>query len=141
MTVRDTGTGEVLESMVLPALLRGGYRCERQVRVGTRPGGGRHVVDIVAQAPDGGRVLVSLKWQQTAGTAEQKVPFEVICLAEAIRARPGEFRRAYLVLGGAGWKLRGFFTGGGLDAHLVHADLVKILDLEQFVAASNRGTL
>ena len=141
MTVRDTGTGEVLESMVLPALLGGGYSCERQVRIGTRPGGGRHVVDLVAESPGGRRFLVSLKWQQTGGTAEQKVPFEVICLAEALRARPGEFERAYLVLGGGGWRLREFYVGGGLDAHLVHAGLVRILDLEQFVAASNRGRL
>jgi len=25
-------------------------------------------------------ILISLKWQQSSGTAEQKVPFEVICL-------------------------------------------------------------
>jgi hypothetical protein len=42
--------------------------------------------------------FVSLKWQQVGGTAEQKVPFEVMCLADAVRAG-----HAYLVLGGDGW--------------------------------------
>ena len=127
--------------MVLPALAQGGYAVERQVRVGSRPGGGKHMVDIVARPPGGRGILVSLKWQQTGGTAEQKVPFEVICLAEAMRLDPDRYQRAYLVLGGAGWRLRGFFTGGGLRPHLIHADLVRIVDLEQFIAAANRGRL
>jgi hypothetical protein len=37
----------------------------------------RHFVDVIAEK-DGKRFLVSLKWQQVSGTAEQKVPFEVI---------------------------------------------------------------
>jgi hypothetical protein len=27
-----------------------------------------------------------MKWQQSLGTAEQKVPFEIICVAKAIKA-------------------------------------------------------
>ena len=40
------------------------------------------------------------KGQQIGGTAEQKVPFEVMCLADAVRAEHAA--RAYLVLGGDG---------------------------------------
>lgn len=83
---RDTGTGAVLEAMVLPALRRGGYLTQTQVLIGQRWGGGRHLIDVLAQDKDGGKLLVSVKWQQVSGTAEQKVPFEAICLAEAIRA-------------------------------------------------------
>lgn len=50
------------------------------------------------------RILVSMKWQQTSGTAEQEVPFEVLCLAEAVRQGLADV--SYLVLGGAGWTLR-----------------------------------
>lgn len=138
MTPRDTGTGGVLEAMILPALKRGGYEYSIQQSVGTRLGGGRHIVDAVA-TKDGLKILISMKWQQVSGTAEQKVPFEVICLAEAVLT--GEFAKAYLVLGGEGWKLRGFFTGGGLRSHLVHADKVEILTLESFVAKANQGRL
>jgi hypothetical protein len=42
-------------------------------------------VDAVAEK-NNEKVLVSLKWQQTSGAAEQKVPFEVMCLADAVRA-------------------------------------------------------
>jgi len=138
MSPRDTRTGSVLEQMVLPTLERGGYRQQKQVNVGTRLGGGRHMVDAVAEK-DGKRWLVSLKWQQTSGTAEQKVPFEAICLAEAIAT--GGYDGAYLVLGGEGWTLRGFYTGGGLGQHLANQEKVHIVTLEGFVAKANQGAL
>lgn len=67
--------------MIIPALQRGGYGCEKQVELGCRPGGRKHKVDAIA-TKGGARIIVSLKWQQVSGTAEQKVPFEVICLRE-----------------------------------------------------------
>ncbi len=101
------------------------------------------------------------------GTAEQKVPFEVISLAEAVLnwqqssalgpTRCGSERCScgssatfslgtgvlvpYLVLGGAGWTLRDFYIGGGLQKHLTYANLVRIVDLERFIALANRGQL
>lgn len=138
MSPRDTRTGSVLEQMVLPALKQGGYTYETQVNIGDRIGGGRHVVDVVA-TKEARKYLVSLKWQQVSGTAEQKVPFEVISLTEAVLS--GEFAGAYLVLGGGGWKLRDFYTGGGLAKHLVDSDRVKIVTLEDFVARANQGKL
>ena len=103
---RDTTTGAVFEEMVPRALKHGGYSLEPPHQlVGNRPGGRKHYVDLIA-SKDGRTILVSLKWQQSDGTTEQKVPFEVICLAEAIRASSGRFAKAYVVLGGQGWTLR-----------------------------------
>ncbi len=138
MTPRQTGTGSVLEAMVIPALTWGGYTHQKQVRIGTRPGGRKHIVDVVVER-DGRRILVSMKWQQSSGTAEEKVPFEVMCLAEALRA--GAYDAAYLVLGGAGWTLRDYYVSGGLKDHLVHAALVHVVALEDFVARANQGRL
>jgi hypothetical protein len=139
MSSRNTTTGAVLENMVLPALDRGGYTHVEQFNVGLRFGGGRHFVDVVAEK-DQRRILISLKWQQASGTAEQKVPFEVMCLAESV-LNDHKFDVAYLVLGGEGWKLRTFFVGGGLKSHMVHADKVNIITLEAFVALANQGKL
>ena len=86
-------------------------------------------------------LIVSLKWQQVSGTAEQKVPFEVICLAEAVKNGNGAFQKAYLVLGGDGWTLRDFYANGGLQEHLTYAEFVEILPLERFVARGNSGQL
>jgi hypothetical protein len=45
------------------------------------------------------------------------------------------------VLGGGGWELRDFYTGGGLEKHLAYAQKVDILTLESFVARANQGKL
>jgi PD-(D/E)XK nuclease superfamily protein len=95
MTPRNTSTGAVLEAMILPALTRGGYSAEKQKVIGTRCGGGKHKVDAIATRGDE-RILVSLKWQQTGGTAEQKVPFEVMCLADAVTAGHAVRASSYL---------------------------------------------
>lgn len=138
MTPRNTNTGGVLEAMVLPSLTRGGYSSEKQVLVGQRCGGGVHRIDAIARK-DGDTILVSLKWQQTGGTAEQKVPFEVMCLADAVRGKHAD--RAYLVLGGDGWTLRDYYTSGALGEHLTHAALVRVVTLEAFVRMANGGQL
>ena len=138
---RDTRTGSVLEQMVLPALAMGNYQTRRGVNIGVRPGGRKHIVDIVAEGASGAKFLVSLKWQQVSGTAEQKIPFEAICLAEALRVSESQYCRAYLVLGGGGWTLREFYVGRGLEEHLVHGALVNIRTLEQFVTLANQGKL
>jgi len=138
MKSRDTRTGGVLEKMILPALEAGGYEYSLRVKVGLRLGLGAHFVDVVAQK-DARKLLVSLKWQQVSGTAEQKIPFEVICLASAVDET--DYEKAYLVLGGEGWKLRGFYTSGDLAKYLINPKNVEILTLESFVAKANRGAL
>jgi len=139
---RNTTTGAVLEQMVLPALQMGGYHYETQASVGERFGGGTHKVDVLAfDKRQNAKFLVSLKWQQSSGTAEQKVPFEIMCLAHALAVSPQSFSKAYLVLGGDGWKLRDFYISGGLNTYLKNIDAVKVMSLEAFVALANQGNL
>ena len=82
-----------------------------------------------------------MKWQQVGGTAEQKVPFELICLIDIMIRQPDKFHAAYLVLGGTGWSLRDFYIAGGLNDYIKRTELVTILDLEHFVAKANKGEL
>ena len=84
---------------------------------------------------------MSLKWQQVSGTAEQKVPFEVICLLQALIDNNGKYDKAYLVLGGPGWSLRDFYTSGGLKKYLEYKEKIDVLNLEDFVARANKGIL
>jgi hypothetical protein len=127
--------------MVLPALKCGGYSFHTQVHIGERFGGGKHFVDVLVEDSSKRLYLISLKWQQVSGTAEQKVPFEAMCLAEAILTGGGRYAKAYLVLGGKGWKLREFFVGDGLRRYLKYSDLVQIVTLEEFVARANKTIL
>jgi hypothetical protein len=130
-----------MEAMVLPALEQGGYEYYRQVDIGERLGGGKHIVDLVAYNAEGRGYLVSLKWQQTSGTAEQKVPYEAMCLIQAALTDPQRYEKAYLVLGGPAWTLRDFYTDGSLLDYLRHEELLAIVTLEAFVARANRGEL
>ncbi len=139
MQVKTTTlTGDVMEQMIFPALKHGGYTWDRHVYIGDRPGGGKHYVDALV-SKDGARILVSSKWQQVSGTAEQKVPFEVICLVRALD--DDKYQRAYLVLGGGGWTLRTFYTDGGLHPFVVDSSKVKIVTLEHFVSLATQGVL
>jgi hypothetical protein len=138
MSPRNTTTGGVLEAMVVPALLRGGYEVQKQVDVGERLGGGKHFVDAVA-SKNGQHFLVSLKWQQTSGTAEEKVPFEMMCLADALRT--AKYSQAYLVLGGDGWKRRDYFISGSMVEQLKNSEKVHVMTLERFTAFANDGRL
>lgn len=138
MGKRNTRTGHVLEVMILPALQKGGYSYKKQQCVGTKLGKGKYYVDILAEKL-GKKYLISLKWQQVSGTAEQKIPFEVICLADILER--GEYEKAYLVLGGPGWSLREFYVTGGLDDYLKGIEKVEIITLEDFVAKANSGQL
>ena len=95
-------------------------------------------MDLAAEK-SGDEFLISMKWQQSSGTAEQKVPFEIICLAEAIRETPS-YKRGYVVLGGPGWTLRDYYVGK-IQKHLVGTEAVRVLSLEAFVALANEGKL
>ncbi len=98
-------------------------------------------MDILVSATDGWQILISTKWQQTSGTAEQKVPFEILCLAEAIHESQGKFAKAYLVLAGSGWTLREYYVSGKIRKYLKNCESVEVVDLETFVTKANEAKL
>ncbi|GIW58937.1 MAG: hypothetical protein KatS3mg087_0003 [Patescibacteria group bacterium] len=93
-------SGVVFEKMLTDALEKGGYSFVRNVIVGKKPDGSRYKVDLLVD----NKILVSVKWQQTSGTAEQKIPFEVIALTHLFKSGGSYRPPAYLVLGGNGWR-------------------------------------
>ena len=135
---RNTGTGRVLERAVLPALEMGGYEVEYQARLTDRLGGGRHYGDILA-SKNGERILISLKWQQTSGTAEQKVQYEYMCLADVLAKDP-DIHRAYIVIGGDGWTKHSFFLND-LNDWVNTDEYVDVILLNPFMAKANQGNL
>ncbi|HEY7777930.1 MAG TPA: PD-(D/E)XK nuclease superfamily protein, partial [Nitrososphaeraceae archaeon] len=122
------------------SLEMGGYLFEVRKNIGLRPTGRRHYVDVVARK-DNQSILISSKWQQVGGTVEQKIPFEVICLIEALKNITPKFDKAYIVLGGEGMSIRDFYINGGLNKYIPDAIIVNIVTLEKFVSLSNRGML
>ncbi len=139
MAACNTTTGKVLEEMIEPVLRRAGYHYVAQYPVGQRPDGKPYRADLVILEPR--RIVISLKWQQVGGTAEEKVPFELMTLAYLVHQ--GKCEKAYLVLGGTGWspRLREFYLRGGVRQFFVLPSEVELVSLEDFVAQVNKGGL
>jgi len=132
----------VLEEMVLPALQLAGYQYEKQSYIGRVMGGRPYKADLLVHDQQSGRrIVVSLKWQQVAGTAEQKIPFEVIALLQLLGSRACD--DAYLVLGGTGWtpQLKEFYLSGELCRFMPEAKRVRIVGLEEFIKLVNNHQL
>jgi len=142
MSPGSTRTGRVLEEMVLPALQVAGYPYEKQSCIGRVMGDRPYRADLlVHDRGSGRRIVVSLKWQQVAGTAEQKIPFEVIALLQLLESRACD--DVYLVLGGTGWtpQLREFYLSEGLCRFIPEAKRVRIVGLEEFIKLVNNRQL
>lgn len=116
---RNTSSGKYYEETVQRAIERScdknGLTANRQQRVGTSPSGRRHIVDweLVSNSNDEVRGLVSCKFQDTGGTAEEKVPYEILKLLHAME-EDSRYKRAWIVLGGKGWTvgLKSFYEKG-----------------------------
>lgn len=105
---RDTSTGSHYEGIIASCIERScaknGLMAKHQAQVGTKPGGGRHRVDweIIDIANPEIRGLVSCKFQQTSGTAEEKIAYEVIKLLHTMESDL-RYKHAWIVMGGVGW--------------------------------------
>ena len=95
---RTDKTGKDFENFCEHILSLAGINVDEQVNIGLRPTGGAHNVDLVVEE----NVLVSLKYQDVAGTAEEKILYEQACLQHACETYG--YTKAFVVLAGPGWK-------------------------------------
>jgi hypothetical protein len=105
---RNTTSGKYYEDTVRLAIERScnqnNLKAVRQQNIGLSPSGRRHYVDweLISEINSDVRGLVSCKFQDTPGSAEEKVPYEVLKLLHAMEADE-RYKRAWIVLGGNGW--------------------------------------
>lgn len=136
---RGTRTGKVQESMVETALIANGYTFRKQAEINHQLFGNKYVADFIVKD----NIVVSLKWQQTPGTAEQKVIYEIASLIDIVRGSNGAISKAYLVFGGNG------FSGGAVNylrnqRHInifSNGNLVINERLDDFIARVNNKRL
>jgi hypothetical protein len=111
------------------------YNVEEQVCIGTRPTYGKHNVDLEVFIQEFDiRTLVSLKYQDVAGTAEEKIPYEQICLQAACEEYG--YNKAYIVLAGPGWKHDDSYRDGVFDKWMSTPD-VSVLNFDEFLNEFN----
>lgn len=135
---RKTGTGKVMELNIREALKFGGYDFSEQTNIGERLGGGKHRIDFLVNQ-NGFKIGISSKWQQSRGTAEQKLPYEYMCLVRAIEQ--SHIDKAYLVFGGPGWTKTDFFLEDLSNWVDAGSDKVNVLRLENFIALANQTSI
>ena len=92
-------SGKKFEKLVAQILRKNGCLVTEQADIGFKFKNKKHQVDSLVN----GRILVSVKWQDSGGTAEEKVGYEMWTLNEKILS--GVFEKAFVILGGPGWTI------------------------------------
>ena len=124
---RNTASGKFYEDTVERAIrqscIANNLDAKSQQTIGSSPSGRKHRVDweLISNGDPNVRGLVSCKVQITGGTAEEKVPYEVIKLIHAMET-DSRYKKAWIVLGGNG------FTPGLKDfyEHKLHEVIPKM---------------
>ena len=128
---RDTTTGTSYEKEVNNLLEQfSDHKVQSQVSVGIKRNGGKHYVDILLNDDE----LLSLKYQRVQGTAEEKIPFEVMKLQHAVVDH--KYKSATIVLAGPdkAWKWKKYYLGEEFqkDMKQIYPN-VTIISHEEFV--------
>lgn len=129
-------TGKEFENFCYDLLDRTDYNVEEQVCIGTRPTYGKHYVDleVILDEEFNKRNIISLKYQDVAGTAEEKIPYEQMCLQAACEEYG--YSKAYIVLAGPGWKHDDSYRDGVFDKWMSTPD-VFVLNFDEFLQEFN----
>lgn len=129
--MRNTTTGGVFEKRIEELLEDfSEHSFERQVNIGLKRNGGKHIVDILLN----GSELISLKYQQVLGSAEQKIPFEFMALQHAIDDYG--YKSATIVISGpdSAWKWKDYYLSDEFSSQMkqIYPD-VNIIELKDFM--------
>ncbi len=92
-------SGKKFEKLVAQILRKNGCLVTEQANIGIKFKNKKHQVDSLVN----GKILVSVKWKDSGGTAEEKVGYEMWTLNEKILS--GVFEKAFVILGGPGWTI------------------------------------
>lgn len=124
---RDTTTGTSYEKYMESLLTEAMIPYTRQVTIGPGRTGKNHRIDLVIDS-----TLVSLKVQNTGGTAEQKIPYE--CMTLDYLVRHFDYNSSVIVLhGDTGWTLKDFYLSSEFqdEIHKIWPN-VHLMNHEQF---------
>jgi len=126
--MRDTSTGTKYEKRMEVLLEENDISFKSQTVIGKKRNGGNHRVDLIID----NEILVSLKHQEVAGTAEEKVPFEFMKLQHAVEDY--NYKHAIIVLSGdKGWTWKNYYLSEDFrnQMNILYPD-VEIMSHDEF---------
>lgn len=139
---KKIGSGSVFEKQVRLLLESQGWEVDPQYELGFRLGKrSRYRVDFVA-GNESGCILVSCKYQASMGSAMDKIPYEYMCLADAVESN--RLDAGYIVLFGSRITKDFFLSKESIDElskWMRLSEKIKILDFEAFQTTTLNGGL
>lgn len=130
---KKSGSGKIFEKQVKRLLELRGWECDPNYVIGKRLGkDSDHRIDIVA-GNDSSCLLISCKYQDTAGTAIDKIPYEYMCLLKEVEHR--NLTGAYIVVFGKELQDQKLLSDSGLlelAAYMRVSPKVKIISFQDF---------
>ena len=140
---RDTGTGaafkHVVEGILNSISAKQNVMIQRGITVGLKPNGqpNRFDFSISRDTNHDIRGLVSCRSQSTSGSAEEKVPFEVVRMLRTM-SLDSRYRRGWIILGGNGWSsdLLDFYVHDLIEFIPQMKNKVHILRTDQLLSSS-----
>ena len=137
VSARNTLSGVAFEKTLTGAALKKQYGATIQQPLidPLFSGGKTWKIDLLLTAPDltgtvasPDKIGVSVKFQEVSGSADEKIPAEILRLAGLVSN--GTISRAYLVLGGSGSKNFAHYLAG--TTNVPGQDLIEIVDEKAF---------
>lgn len=106
------------------------YECViEQKIIGNKPTGRGHKVDVSLEKD---RILVSAKLQNGPGTADEKVPFEMLMLQSACNNL--DYKKAYVVCAGSHFKLLDYYLSEEFTERMSSiTPNVKVIHYDDFI--------
>lgn len=128
---------------VRDALAAGGYHYDERVEIGQRPTGTPYRMEFVALRADGTLCAILPRWQQSDGSTESKLAWDVICMGCLLQSPASAVNAAYIVVDGDGWNdgTLAFSLHGGLQPFIPVGANVQIVHLHDFVPLASQGQL
>jgi hypothetical protein len=100
-----------------------------QKNIGKKPTGKGHVVDVCLEKE---KILVSAKLQNGPGTAEEKIPFEMLMLQYA--CENFNYKKAYVVCAGLKWSLLDYYLSEEFTKQMSSVTPnVKVIHYDDFI--------
>ena len=105
-----------------------------QKNIGKKPTGKGHVVDVCLEKE---KILVSAKLQNGPGTAEEKIPFEMLMLQSACENL--NYNKSYIVCAGLQWSLLDYYLSDEFSKRMsLVTPNVKVIHYDDFVKIIER---